>query len=42
MEQNGKRNGINRTGLILKIPLITAHEWQMGINDTVPNDHEWY
>jgi hypothetical protein len=33
------RNDINRTGLVLKILLITAHEWQTGINDTVL---KWY
>jgi hypothetical protein len=34
------RSGINETGLVLKIPLITAHEWETGINDTVTNDHK--
>jgi hypothetical protein len=34
------RNGIKRTGLLLKILLITAHEWLMRIGDTVPNDNE--
>jgi hypothetical protein len=38
MGWNGTRNDINRTGLVLKIPLITAHEWQMRITATVPND----
>jgi hypothetical protein len=42
MGQNGMRNSINRMTLVFKMPLITAHEWQMGINDTVPNDHYQY
>ncbi len=28
--------------LVRKIPLISGHEWQMRINDTTPNEHEWY
>jgi hypothetical protein len=36
------RNGIYGMGLVLKILLFTAHEWQTGINDTAPNDHELY
>ncbi len=39
MAQNGMRNTINRMALVFIMPLITAHEWQTGINDTVPNDH---
>jgi len=39
---NGTRNGINRMGLVFKIPLITIHEWQMETFDIVPNKHEWY
>jgi hypothetical protein len=41
-EQDGMGQGtsINTTGLVLKIPLITAHEWQMRITGTVPNDPE--
>jgi hypothetical protein len=38
----GVRNGINGTGLVLKILLITAHKWQTRNNDTVSNDHERY
>jgi hypothetical protein len=34
------KNGINAMGLILKIPLITNHEKQMRIDDTIPNDHD--
>jgi hypothetical protein len=40
--QNGMRNSTNRAGLVLNIPLISAHEQQTGINHTVLNDHEWY
>jgi len=36
------RNSINGMGLVLKIPWITANEWQMGINDTITNNQEWY
>jgi len=36
------RNGINGTGLVFKIPLLTIHEWQMGTDDTIPNKPEWY
>jgi hypothetical protein len=36
------RNSVNGMGLVLKIPWITANEWQMGINDTIPNNQEWY
>jgi hypothetical protein len=36
------RNGINKTDLFFKIPSITIHEWQMGIDDIIPNKHEWY
>jgi hypothetical protein len=36
------RNGINGTGLVLKILLITAHEQQTGINDNVLNNHKLY
>ncbi len=42
MRWNGMRNGINGMGLVLKIPLITTHEWQTGINGTAPNNHEQY
>jgi hypothetical protein len=28
--ENGIRNGINRTALVFKIPLITIYEWQKG------------
>jgi len=27
MECNRMKNGINRTGLVLKIPFITTHKW---------------
>jgi len=40
--QNRTKNGINRIGLVLKIPFINADEWQIRINDTVLNDHERY
>jgi hypothetical protein len=36
------RNDINRTGLVFKISLITIHEWQMGIEYIIHNEHEWY
>ncbi len=36
------RIGINGTGSIWKKPLTTAHETDTGINDTIPNNHEWY
>jgi hypothetical protein len=42
MGWNRTRNAINRTGLVLKMPLITTHEWQSGIDDTISNNHEWY
>ncbi len=42
MRWNGMRNGINGMGLVLKIPLITTHKWQTGINGTAPNVHEQY
>jgi hypothetical protein len=38
MRWNRMWNGINGMGLVLKIPLITTHEWQTGINGTVPNN----
>ncbi len=41
-KMNGMRNGNYGIGFVLKIPLITTHEQQMGINDTIPNDHAWY
>jgi hypothetical protein len=37
MGQMGKRNSINRTGLV-----FTIHEWQMGTDDIIHNEHEWY
>jgi len=42
MGQKGTGNIVNGMGLVLRILLITAHEWQMGINDTIPNVHEQY
>jgi hypothetical protein len=30
------------TGLVLKIQLITANEWQIRLFKTVPNKLEWY
>jgi hypothetical protein len=30
------------TYLFFKIPLLAIHEWQMGTNDSFPNEHEWY
>ncbi len=36
--QNVMRNGINRMGLVFKIPLITIHEWQKGTVDIIPNE----
>ncbi len=41
-QKNKMRNGINRTELILKVPLITARECQKGINDSILNNHEQY
>jgi hypothetical protein len=41
-KKNGTRNGINGMGLILKILLITAHEWQTRINYTILKNYEWY
>jgi hypothetical protein len=32
------RNGINRTGLVFKIPLITIHARQKGTVDIIPNE----
>jgi hypothetical protein len=35
--QNVMRNGINRTGLVFKILLITIHARQKGTVDFIPN-----
>jgi hypothetical protein len=32
------RNGINRTGLVFKIPLISIHARQKGTVDIIPNE----
>jgi hypothetical protein len=42
MGPNGMRIGINETRSIWKIPLTAAHETDTEINDTIPNNHEWY
>jgi len=42
MGPNGMRIGINETRLIWKKPLTAAHETDTEINDTIPNNHEWY
>ncbi len=36
------RNGINRRGLVFKIPLLTVHERETGTDDIVPNEHDLY
>jgi hypothetical protein len=36
--QNMIRNGINGTGLVFKIPLITIHAQQKGTVDFIPNE----
>ncbi len=41
-KNNGMRNYIKGTGLTFKILLITVHEWQMEMVDTICNEQEWY
>jgi hypothetical protein len=36
--QNVMRNGINRMGLVFKIPLISIHARQKGTVDFIPNE----
>jgi hypothetical protein len=41
-EHNGMKNCFKRVASVLKIPLITTHEWKTGINDTILNGHKLY